>query len=348
MFYVVRPLDSLWRIAGRYFGEPRRWPVIAQDNHLHDATLYVGNSLFLRDTLLVPHADAPLLDLHSDPGPAHSHQIEHRPSVVPGRAYLFVLADEINPVTRKVVRKVIVNPQLAAHFSAQLGRPIAAFPDPERFGFQPTDAASKVSLGRHALGQKPSPFSSASEHVLGEARFVGSRYWIDVEKARSSGATFHETQEILDDLTRIAAKTRMVTDLQRIEKIKRLVVSDREVLVRGAIPASGIKGVGSMALTRGVQCVQIFGFAVTAAELGLAAQKSVRVGSVKPIAAESMRQVGSWTAGWAGMKLGAVAGAAFGIETGPGAVLSAAVGSLVFGAAGYVGFDWAADMIDAN
>ena len=34
-------------------------------------------------------------------------------SLIPGRAFLFVLSDEVNPVTRKVVRKVMVNPRMA-------------------------------------------------------------------------------------------------------------------------------------------------------------------------------------------------------------------------------------------
>jgi hypothetical protein len=35
---------------------------------------------------------------------------EHRASIVPGRAYTFVLADEVNPLMRKVVRCVMVEP----------------------------------------------------------------------------------------------------------------------------------------------------------------------------------------------------------------------------------------------
>ncbi len=36
------------------------------------------------------------------------------------------------------------------------------------------------------------------------------------------------------------------------------------------------------------------------------------------------------------------------IETGPGAILTGAIGGLIFGTAGYFGADWIADFIDEN
>jgi hypothetical protein len=179
-------------------------------------------------------------------------------------------------------------------------------------------------------------------------RFTGRRYWIDVETARASGATFHETHEIVTDLERIAGKTRKAADLAKVRAFKSLVAADREVLIRGAVPPTAVKGAGAMALTRGLQCVQIVGFVMTAVDLGRAAGKSVRVGSVQPLGAESVRQVGSWAAAWSGLKLGAAAGAWVGIETGPGALFFAAGGALLGGVGGYIGFDWIADHIDEN
>lgn len=103
-----------------------------------------------------------------------------------------------------------------------------------------------------------------------------------------------------------------------------------------------------MLLTRAVQGAQIVGFVMTAVDLGTAANTSLRTSSVRPLAAEGIRQVGGWAAAWAGVKLGAAAGALIGIETGPGAVVSAAAGSITLGVAGYCGFDWAADFIYEN
>ena len=120
------------------------------------------------------------------------------------------------------------------------------------------------------------------------------------------------------------------------------------MLVHGAVPASAIKGAGAMAMTRGLQGVQVIGFAMTAVDLTHATQKSISTQSAKPIVAETVRQVGGWAAGWAGMKLGAAGGALVGIETGPGAIVTGLIGGVAGGMAGYFGFDWIADHIDAN
>ena len=70
--------------------------------------------------------------------------------------------------------------------------------------------------------------------------------------------------------------------------------------------------------------------------------------AIKPIAAESIRQVGGWAGAVAGAKLGAAAGASLGLVTGPGAIITGAVGAIVVGAAFYFGADILADKIHAN
>ncbi|MDO3616619.1 LysM domain-containing protein [Ralstonia pseudosolanacearum] len=346
MNYVVKPGDSLWAIASAWFGEPEKWRHIAEDNRLFPSQrLTVGQTLHLRDSLV---RQSPTITPPLASGVAANRQHEHAPSVIPGRAYVFVLADEINPARSKVVRKVMVNPAMAKAYAARLGQPVPLMPNPEVFGLHPTNPASNLPPGRHALGMKPSPYSSASSRMFGAPRFSGSRFWIDVDKARAAGATFHDTGEILADLDRIAAKARGGNAAVNIERIKRLVQADREVLVRGAVPANAVKGAASMALTRGLQGVQVIGFAMTAVDLSRATQKSIVRHSAKPIVAESVRQAGGWATAWAGMKLGAAGGAALGFETGPGAVVTGAIGAVVGGTAGYFGFDWIADHIDAN
>jgi hypothetical protein len=136
--------------------------------------------------------------------------------------------------------------------------------------------------------------------------------------------------------------------VEKIHNIKRLVTIDSEVAIRGSVPAAAIKGGTSMALTRGLQGVQLVGFVMTAVDMTQAAQKSTQQQTLKPVTAESIRQVGGWTSAWAGIKLGAAAGASLGFATGPSAVVSTAVGGLIGGVAGYCFFDWAADQIDDN
>lgn len=345
MQYIVRPGDTLWAIAGAHFGAPEKWTVIARDNHLsRPARLMVGERLTLRDTLLEPCEGTPASAAAARPSP----EPQHAASVIPGRAFLFVLADEIDPSRRKVVRKVMVNPKMAARAAVRLGRPFQLLADPSIFGLHPTGPDASVTMGHHVMNIKPSPFSSASAHPLGAPRFSGSPFWIDVDAARAAGATFHDADEIVADLERIAGKLQKPADIAKIRDLERLVRGDREVLIRGSVPASAVKGPAAMAITRGLQGVQIVSFVVTALELTQATRTSMAAGSAAPIAAEGIRQVGGWAMAWGGMKLGGLAGAAVGIETGPGALVSGAAGALVGGFAGYMGFDWIADQIDAN
>lgn len=305
----------------------------------------VGDHLMLRDALITQRTSNP--PATRAPG-TPSSQPEHAPSVIPGRAFLFVLADEIDPLRPKVVRKVMVNPKMAARVSTSLGRPIQLMSNPTIFGLRPTGPDAPVTLGRHVMNFKPSPFSSASTHPFGAPRFSGSPFWIDVDAAKATGATFHDANDIIADLDRIAGKMRKPADIAKIEQLKQLVRGDREILIRGSVPATAIKGGTAMALTRGLQGVQVVGFVVTAVELSQATQRSVATRSAAPIAAEGIRQVGGWAMAWGGMKLGGVAGAAVGIETGPGAILFGAAGAMAGGFAGYMGFDWIADQLDAN
>ena len=343
--HVVSQGDTLWGLAGVYFGDPSKWPQIATDNHVgNDARIFVGQTLRIRSDLIAKSDFAESARSGHLPGAGKEHQA----SVVPARGFLFVLADEIDPFRQKYVRKVMVSAPMSDAFFARTGTRLAPLKSPELFGLHPTDPHSKVSMGRHALGMKPSPYSSASHLPFGASRFTGSRFWIDAQKAEMAGASFHQTEAIAEDLDRIAKKMKKPADLARVDAIKQLVKADGEVLVKGAVPASAVKGAASMGLTRGLQGVQIIGFAVSAYDVSAAAHKSVQQHSVKPIAAEGVRQVGGWASAWAGAKLGAAGGALLGIETGPGAIVTGAIGGIAGGVAGYFAFDWIADHIDPN
>lgn len=92
----------------------------------------------------------------------------------------------------------------------------------------------------------------------------------------------------------------------------------------------------------------VYGAITTAYDVSVAAEASVAEGSASPLVAESVRQVGGWGAGIAGFKVGFAGGAALGVETGPGLLVTGAVGGLVIGTAGYFGADWVADYIYEN
>ena len=336
MDYRVRPGDSLSSIATKALGDEGRWAELARLNGIT-----TPDRLLVGQLLRMPTAAK--IDQHPV-RPASA-----QPAWVPANLHLFVLADEVNPIRGKVVRRVLVNPRMTAEAAARLGRPLALFPHPERFGFSPSAPGSPLPVGRHAMGMKPSPFLSASRaRPLGARRFTGTPFWIDEAKARQAGATFHEVDEIVGDLERIKAKSRNSSTSARIQEIIGKVRADREVLIRGNVPASAVKGPMAMGMTRGLQGVQIIGFALTAADMTHAARKSRDRHSIKPLAAETVRQAGGWAAAWAGMKLGSAGGALVGIETGPGAIVTGAIGGVAGGLAGYYGFDWIADHIDEN
>jgi hypothetical protein len=85
----------------------------------------------------------------------------------------------------------------------------------------------------------------------------------------------------------------------------------------------------------------VVGAVFTAVDLTVAGKQSYDKNSFRPIAAESVRQISGWSGAYAGGVAGATFGAVFGIETGPGAILFAAGGAIVFGAIGY----WRGDVI---
>lgn len=91
------------------------------------------------------------------------------------------------------------------------------------------------------------------------------------------------------------------------------------------------------------QLCQSIGLAWTAVEMGRAGTVSVRRKSVRPLAVESVAQAGSWAAGAAGFKAGGKLGAIVGLKTGPGMLVTAAVGACIGGLAGYVGAKRVAD-----
>lgn len=91
------------------------------------------------------------------------------------------------------------------------------------------------------------------------------------------------------------------------------------------------------------QMMQSIGLAWTAVEMGRAGTISVKQKSIRPLAVESVAQAGSWAAGAAGFKAGGKLGALVGVKTGPGMLVTAAVGACIGGLAGYVGAKRVAD-----
>jgi LysM repeat protein len=340
--YTVQPNDTLSGIALRQLGSADRWPELAKLNGLYDA-----NHLLIGQQLLLPEArgaqnhavSRTIISSYAHPAmPLH----ERPATTMLARGFMFVVADEMNPFARKAVRKVLLPPKGVTDpkLLEQIFRP-------ERHGFAPRDPLSPVSLGRHVGGRTDSRFISASERPFGSPRFEGKRFWIDVAKAERAGVKVHETEVIIKDFDRIVAKTRNPVQRAKFADVRQKVLTvDHEIVFEGPIPASAVKTGGMMALTRGAQVVSAVGVVLTAYDLEQAGERSVEQHSIRPVAAETVRQAGGWGGAWAGAELGAGAGAALGIETGPGAIVTGLIGGMIGGVAGFMGANWIAGFID--
>jgi len=261
--------------------------------------------------------------------------------ILPARMYFFIVSDEINPATRYVTRNVHT---LNSHAIQRMlaNRPMEAMRlmNPEQWGIKPTGTAP-CAVSHHTMGYKPSPYTSASNHAFGPPRIEGRTIFINPNKA--SGVRLIENDSLLADLQRLAATNPDPQFRKRVNYISNKVRQDREVLIEGEIPVTAIKSPAAMGLTRGFQMLGAIAVVLTAYDLYQAGVESERLHSARPISEEAFRQAGGWGAAMATGKAFALAGAAVGIETGPGAVITAAVGGIIGGVIGFYGAEWAAE-----
>ncbi len=341
--YTIQPNDTLSGIAQHQLGRAERWTELAKLNAIRDAhRLFIGQLILLPpDSKVQKQASAGPVRIVA--AASSGMPVDKRPAtLLPARAFFFVIADEMNPLARKAVRKVLMPPKGVTDPAL-----LEQLMHPERHGFTARSPNSTVSMGRHVGGRVDSKFISASEQPMGSPRFEGKKFWIDVAKAEKAGVKVHETATIIADLDRVIAKTKNPVQKDKFLKIRELSANvDREILFEAHVPPSAVKGAASMALTRGAQVVSGVGIALTAYDLEQAGERSVHQGSIKPLAAESVRQAGGWAGAWAGAELCGAAGVAVGIETGPGAVVTGLVGGLIGGIAGFMGADWIGHQIE--
>lgn len=273
--------------------------------------------------------------------------------LMPARAFFFVIVEEPGK-DGFLVRKIYASDNSPYLRNMQLSAlQNMTELNPELYGLMPKNPGAPASIAEHVLGKNQSPFiSTSSIFPEGSPRFDGRSIFIDIHKAQQAGARLISTEEILRDLAQYKAQHPHLA--KRIDKISTYVRDiDKEVLVQGKrVPASAVFTPSSLktaqTIARTARVVQVLGIAFTAYDLTMASQESIRIGNAKPIRAEVIRQAGGWGAALAGFKVGGIAGAALGIETGPGALISGLIGGIVVGGAGYFGADWVADHIYEN
>jgi hypothetical protein len=198
------------------------------------------------------------------------------------------------------------------------------------------------------LGDGKTNWTSASEKLLGEGHFNGRLMWIDVNQATLDGADFMNNAELR---SRVALHPLGTTYSGNMEN---------EVLFRGYITPRSIYTPLTLSLKGFGYGVSVVGLMKSAYDVGGAIGETQVTGSPKPLIAEGVRQSGAWggaaaggaigglASAWAGAKLVGGAGALFGVETGPGAILTGIIGAGIGGYLGYQGSDVIADMIHKN
>ena len=166
------------------------------------------------------------------------------------------------------------------------------------------------------------------KNVEGELLIEGSVPKNAVKKVSNVHSAYILTAEELTTKRALG----LITEAEYLSELKSLTKSYERLKIVG----------------RAGRVITVIGVVFTAVELAEAGQKSYAQNSFKPIAAESIRQVGGWGGAIAGGEIGFLVGAALGIESGPGLFVTGAIGAIIFGAAGYAGADWVADWVDDN
>ena len=374
--YVVQPKDTLASIAAKRLGDASRWREIARLNNLEGSSrLLVGQRLKLP---AAARTAAPTPDTPSSALRAQQTNGQTPASLAMARGYMFVLFEQLPDVgPRKVIRKVAVVPK---NFALSAPNPTAGFSLAEHaLGDNKSKflSSSNKPFGSPTMG-KASPSNPGGWKSL---------LLIDLEKAKAAGARVFTVEEVVADLNRHASqnpalRTRVNQLIWAIEKV------EGEVLIQGGVPGNAVKRVSSAhtpyistadelwasfakgkinkaqleaelaSLEKGYnkakivgrvgRVLTVVGVVFTVKDVADATQRSAQANSYKPLAAETIRQVGGWGGALAGAKIGAVGGALFGIETGPGAILTGAAGAIIFGALGYFGADLIADEVEKD
>jgi hypothetical protein len=363
--YIVKVSDTLSDIAQRFLHSANRWPELSRLNHLTNP-----NFLYIGQKLLIPEPSTVSASPASQPGLSPPLGNAIPANVALARGFMFIVFEQLpNIGATAVIRKVAAIPR---NFSLAPPNPLGTL----------SPAEHVLNMNPRA-----SPFLSASNQPFGAPSINGKPLLLDLAKIRAAGGQVYSIEEVVADLRRFAAQNptaaRQVNTV--ISTIKGV---EGEILIRGSAPAGSASTISSphlsyvrsaedlwRAFTEGKitrpqleielaslskaysqarivgnigRGLMVIGIVFTAVDLGMAADHSITQRSFKPIAAETIRQVGGWGGAFAGGKIGFGVGALFGIETGPGAIVTGGVGALIFGAAGYFGADWVADKISPN
>lgn len=218
---------------------------------------------------------------------------------------------------------------------------------PNKYGLTPTDLKAQNSISEHIVEKTKhlSRFISVSELQQG-ANYKGNLVFIDKNELSKFNVKTYSTQDIIN----IIDKTKNLTNSEK-QRFKNIVSNDMEVLLapKKLIPKQAIMTKKQMDISKTIvtvgKSIQILGIFTTIYDLEQATETSIKQNSFKPLMAETTRQIGGWGGALTGARIGAGIGFAFGLESGPCAILTTLGGAIIFGILGYNGADYIGDEI---
>lgn len=380
--YIVQRGDSLWSIARKQMGDGRLWNTL-KTSSFTDIHLYVGQRIWIPDRMR--RAGLGQSQIADDGEGRMTARIALARGYM--FVVVEVLPDiGLDTLIRKEFPDAVwgnARPQ-----AGTLRGTIKVIAVPRDFSMAPSNPMANYSPAEHALGRRQGGYLSASARSLGAATMDGVPLIVDMNKVRGAGAQVFSVQEVVADIRRFATENpsarlsaeklidailgaehevlikngeihsdamRVASEVHQVQmNSARRVWTDLSAnrITREQAMEQLAKLDRSYAMARNIgrycRVLTVIGLVITVADVTRAAQQSVDQRSFRPLGAEAIRQAGGWGGAWAGAKVGLIAGAAFGVETGPGLIVTGALGALVFGAAGYFGADWLADKISPN
>ena len=364
--YIIQYGDTLKTIAKKYLGDEKRWFEIAQTNNIESPyQLYIGERINLPNKITA----FKILPVGVD--------VELKPAtIIPARGFMFVVFEQLPEVgSKNVIRKVQVLPKdfsLAPKFP-QGNLTLAEHAlDLKPLKSQLLSASNKPfgspTMGKYSPIGNPKGYTEVLLIDTHQAMAQGSRVYTvpEVIADLRRHASLQPNNEGLQ--------------LQVGKLIRTIENVEGEVLIEGGIPGNTVKKITSAhtpyietadeiwrkfeihknqpqmeaeleslakaygrakIVGRVGRVLTVVGVIFTAVDLGVAGKKSYDKSSFRPLAAETVRQIGGWSGAYAGGVTGAAFGAAITSETGPGAIIGGALFAMVFGAIGY----WRGDVI---
>jgi hypothetical protein len=147
--------------------------------------------------------------------------------------------------------------------------------------------------------------STSSPTMATSYGYDPEKYWININTAVGRGAEYIDEAALDAHIeAEVAAHPEMGPRANMWRSNQGQVGVERDVLFKGHIDPSAVEGKGIRTARGAGVALGVYGVIVTARDLYVATEESIEEESVMPVAAETIRQAGSWGMAWPGAKAG--------------------------------------------